>query len=127
MSNLETPDMESVIAAAINAHWAFSNDTVQVPFVDRCDGCGEVVYTHGTQLKHALAAHQARAVLAAISEAGAVEWGVRWEALSEIFPERTDWAQSHEAAQATLEGSFAPGEVVTRVVLAELPWTAVKR
>ena len=72
-------DMVSVIAGVLAVHWTFSTDTDDYPrFVDRCDGCHEIVFNHGREnnQNQSYAAHQARAVLDAISEAGAVEWGV---------------------------------------------------
>lgn len=58
---------------------------------------------------------QARAVLAALLESGGVEWGVRWDRLSDAYPERTDRKDSRELAQAALDKSFATGSVVLRV------------
>lgn len=66
-------DLESVIAGVLAGHWSFSTDTDDYPrFVDRCDGCHEIVFNHGREdnQNQSYAAHQARAVLDAISAAG---------------------------------------------------------
>lgn len=71
--------VESIIATVLREHWAFSTDTDDYPrFVDRCDGCHEIVFNHGRDgnQNDAYAAHQAAAVLSALQEAGTVEWGV---------------------------------------------------
>ena len=100
---MTAPDMESIIAAALLAH--------PVTRTGHCE-CGARVHWATPEN---VAAHQARAVLTAISEAGAVEWGVKWAYLSEMYPERTDWKESREAAQASLDKSFADGVVVSRI------------
>lgn len=120
---MTAPDMESIIAAALRVH---ALDPFQPDFWLCCE-CGENWPVDGPYVKDipgTFAAHQARAVLASISEAGAVEWGVRWDYMSEMYPERTDWAQSPEAAQSTIDKSFATGSVVTRIAAG--PWTAVE-
>lgn len=60
--------MENVLAA----HWSASTHTDQKPFVDKCDGCGEVILTWGgkgdsfsVSGPDLLAKHQAEALTAA--------------------------------------------------------------
>lgn len=105
-----TPPLVDVIAEVLAGHrlspvgnWCLS------------DGCAWSSQNHG-QLHADIAAHQARAVLTAISEAGSVEWGVQ---LSESFTENHHGSRrgAEEAAKET--GSH----VITRVTL---PWTAVE-
>lgn len=72
-------DMVSVIAAAILDHWAETIAAEDKGFWVKCR-CGEIgeVESDAEDWEPAnkwMAAHQAGAVLAAISEAGAVEWG----------------------------------------------------
>lgn len=64
-----TAPVESNIAAALVEHVRIISHSLHQECL--CGWVGEVLaYDH--------AAHQARAVLDAISEAGAVEWGVAW-------------------------------------------------
>jgi hypothetical protein len=53
------------ITETLAAHWSFSTDTTQSPFVDRCDGCKAALYTHGGEwvsAADALGTHQAAAL-----------------------------------------------------------------
>lgn len=114
---MTAPDLASVIAATLAAHACEVVYYIGGAGHISCHGCdGNWASFHGFH------EHQARAVLAAISEAGAVEWGVRWDHISEMYPERTDWAQSPEDAQAIIDKSFATGSVVTRIAAG--PWLA---
>lgn len=116
--------MESIVAGVLRQHWAYSTDTRTDPFIDRCL-CGVTLRTWGDDNSpiEKLAAHQAVAVMAALQEAGTVEWGVRWPYLSEMYPERTDTKESQEAAQASIDKSFADGALVSRLTL---PWQEVE-
>ena len=111
---MTAPDLLQVIAVAL--HW---HDIGIDPETGPVCICGENL-SHLDNTEE----HQAAVILKAISEAGTVEWGVWWDRISEIYPERTDWAQSPEAAQATIDKSFATGSVVTRIAAG--PWTAVE-
>lgn len=57
--------MEDVLAA----HWSASTHTESKPFVDKCDGCGAVIFSWGdvtvTNGADRLAKHQAEALSAA--------------------------------------------------------------
>lgn len=74
--------MEDVLAA----HWSVSTHTDQKPFVDKCDGCGEVILTWGgtgdsfsVGAADLLAKHQAAELEAAgfgnLHDAWAEGWG----------------------------------------------------
>lgn len=71
-------DMAEVLAA----HWSRSTHADSEPFVDKCDGCGAVVYTWGDDQAwegiEPLAAHQAAMLSAAgfglVREAQAAAW-----------------------------------------------------
>ena len=57
------------IAGVLRSHWSASTHTDSKPFVDRCDGCGEVIFSWGDPTvddgHERLAAHQATALAAA--------------------------------------------------------------
>lgn len=60
------------IAEVIAAHWSFTTDSSKKPFVDRCDGCKEAVYSWGSpssEQQKARPAHQAEMVAAALEPA----------------------------------------------------------
>lgn len=48
-----------------------------------------------------------------------VQWAVKWEPLSEAYPERIDVKATEEAAREAIAGSAFPGVVVSREVS---PW-----
>ena len=115
MSDPVSAPVESIIATVLREHWAFSTDTDDYPrFVDRCDGCHEIVFNHGRDgnQNDAYAAHQATAVLSALQEAGTVEWGVQ---LSDSFMENHHGSRRGAEEVANETGSH----VITRVTL---PW-----
>ena len=61
--------IQDAMTAVLRAHWTASTHTENKPFVDKCDGCGEVIFswvdpTVGTGHER-LAAHQAEALTAA--------------------------------------------------------------
>lgn len=115
-------DLESVIAGVLAWHWSFSTDTDDYPrFVDRCDGCHEIVFNHGREdnQNQSYAAHQARAVLAALGEAGGVEWGVQYQ--THIEPVVRTY-HSKAIALAMLEDDDSEA-LVFRITG---PWTAVE-
>jgi len=53
------------MAAVLAGHWSASTHTEREPFVDKCDGCGEVVYTWGDPISGPLATHQQAMLTAA--------------------------------------------------------------
>ena len=57
----------SAIAEVLAAHWSRSTHSDGEPFVDKCDGCGTVIYTWGGDPRRGgiepLAAHQAAMLL----------------------------------------------------------------
>ena len=57
------------IADVLSAHWSRSTHTDSKPFVDKCDGCGAVVYSWGDETPlydiEPLAAHQEAMLIAA--------------------------------------------------------------
>lgn len=67
------------------------------------------------------AAHQARAVLAAISEAGTVEWGVRWAGDARQNARRPTRCDSAQEAAELVRDQVIPHmwEVVSRLTF---PW-----
>lgn len=80
MTNEETPDLESIIAATLLAHWAKTMCAEGDGFFVECR-CGAIGHVESEAedwepANQWSAAHQARAVLAAIEGAGSVEWGV---------------------------------------------------
>lgn len=115
--------VESIIAEAIAEHpdWGYEVTPVRIT----CHGCDwEQVAGDDIDGQPTFVAHQAAVVLAALQEAGTVEWGVRWPYLSDMYPERTDTKDSQEAAQAAIDKSFADGAVVSRIAG---PWQEVER
>ena len=51
---------QQAIIDVLAAHWSFTTDSEQRPFVDRCDGCGEAVFVWGAgDQRWAWASHQA--------------------------------------------------------------------
>ena len=61
--------MSKTMTEVLRAHWTASTHTDSKPFVDKCDGCGEVIFswsdpTVGDGYER-LAAHQAAALSAA--------------------------------------------------------------
>lgn len=67
------------MAEVLAAHWSASTHTDRKPFVDKCDGCGAVIFSWGDPTvadgSAHLAAHQATALTAAgfglVADAGA--------------------------------------------------------
>ena len=59
----------SAMAEVLAAHWSRSTFTNHRPHVDKCDGCGAVIYTWGDDATRGgiepLATHQADALSAA--------------------------------------------------------------
>jgi hypothetical protein len=131
------PDLVEVIEAAMLAHtatWQSSGDFCEHAWLE-CE-CGETWDVENEPAAHL--AHQARAVLAAITEAGAVEWGVRFADDGEIEPQTSrDSADDHIATwremiadpnepDCTAE-DYEPMRIVTRQVFThETAWTAVE-
>lgn len=111
------PDMVSVIQVVLAKHQRFDASS-------GFDGCTCLIDQLGNEtasLTEPLYAHQARAVLAAISEAGTVEWGVAWDGIT-VDPME---AVSHDAAKATaarltrLSNDGDPAYAITRITF---PW-----
>lgn len=105
-------DMVSVIAAALEAHctvnYALDGDGENNNFI-LCDQCGHEEMNPSAAEDEWMTAHQARAVLAAISEAGAVEWGVR------VGPMPADPRKSKHSALNQIR-AYGYGALVSRVV-----------
>jgi hypothetical protein len=59
----------SDMADVLMQHWSASTHTDRKPFVDKCDGCGDVIFSWGDPTvglgNERLAAHQAAALSAA--------------------------------------------------------------
>jgi hypothetical protein len=55
------------MAEVMAAHWSRSTHSDSEPFVDKCDGCGAVIYTWGTDadVLECLATHQAAELIKA--------------------------------------------------------------
>ena len=90
----------SGMADVLRAHWSASTHTDSKPFVDKCDGCGAVIFSWGDPTVadgyERLAAHQA----AALSAAG---FGPVQEARAEAWDEAVDeadrqWQIGHASA-----------------------------
>jgi len=69
----------SGMAEVLTAHWSRSTHTDSEPFVDKCDGCGAVVYSWGDETAphgiEPLAAHQE----AMLTAAGFGELAPAWQ------------------------------------------------
>lgn len=82
------------MADVLAAHWSASTHTERKPFVDKCDGCGAVIFSWGDPTVadgyERLAAHQAAALSAAgfglVADAKAEAW-------AEGFEAGTDWGE----------------------------------
>ncbi len=97
--------MTKTMAEVLAEHWSASTHTERKPFVDKCDGCGAVIFSWGDPtvadgFGH-LAAHQADALTAAgfglVADAKA-------EALEEAAdiagrPENRWWAEGQNRAK----------------------------
>lgn len=125
---MTAPDLEGIIAAALNEHWRAHVDIAGDDIRYVCE-CGAVELVEGSGHSSTTTwsrAHQARAVLAAISEAGAVEWGVfrKSDALAAgAFDEAI--FKTKAAADAFIKLGFLP-HVVERVEPRSrltFPWT----
>ena len=61
--------MTKTMAEVVREHWSASTHTERKPFVDKCDGCGEVIFSWGDTTvadgSERLAAHQAAALTVA--------------------------------------------------------------
>ena len=109
-----TPPLVDVIAAALVEH---SGDRTQ-PHFWLCCGCGadwpvDGPYVSDITATHA--AHQARAVLAAIEQAGSVQYGVKGEGRVK------EYGRDRRRAQLAARGRGAA--FISRLTL---PWTAVE-
>lgn len=66
------------MAEVLRAHWSASTHTESKPFVDKCDGCGNVIFSWGDPTvkdgSAQLAVHQA----AALSAAGIGDLAKAW-------------------------------------------------
>lgn len=113
--------MESIIAAALASHQWYDATTDSEDPATGCTGCDDWFGDENAVDDGIFAAHQARAVLAAISEAGAIEWGVAWDGIT-VDPME---AVSHDAARATaamltrLSNDGDPAYAITRITF---PW-----
>ena len=110
-----TASVESIIAAVLGRHQPLISVDYPTGLVTAvacdCDTTYRDLTTH--------AAHQAAAVLAALQEAGAVEWGVRYEdgsPLQRCYSE----AYAKECHDDNLDGGPT---IVSRLTL---PWEPVK-
>lgn len=118
--------MVSVIAAALAGHQWYDATTDSEDPATGCTGCDDWFSDEYAVENGIFAAHQARAVLAAISEAGAVEWGVfrKSDALAAgAFDEAI--FKTKAAADAFIKLGFLP-HVVERVEPRSrltFPWT----
>ena len=109
-----TSPLVDVIAEVLAAHEGVTGDSLGTEVF--CDGCGEGESPASTDDKYQWhAAHQARAVLAAIEQAGTVEWGVRTTYCDVVT------VDTKADAQAIAKDSGYP--VVSRITG---PWTAVE-
>lgn len=101
--------MVEVVAAELRKHdarWSLDGNRSRL----ECDCGAEVIAGDAT-------AHQARAVLAALTEAGSVEWGVAWKGAG---PDGVLAFDSEEDAREAVE----LGGLLSRLTL---PWTAVEQ
>lgn len=101
--------MVSIIAAVLVAHAdVYWNQVTGKVHCDCDELIGSIPITRGKEHR----AHQARAVLAALGEAGAVEWGVR------VGPMPADPRKSKHSALNQIS-AYGYGTLVSRVTF---PW-----
>lgn len=131
-------DMESIIAAALTTHWARMMCSEGDGFYIECR-CGEVGHVESDAedwepANQWSAAHQARAVMAAISEAGAVEWGWEYRGLIGGKYDRritrnwtADRALTREEAQSEVDNMNSRHPDIARLIhRTATAWTAVE-
>lgn len=132
---MTAPDMVSLIEKVLAAHQPFSSHwdhPREMVNTASCD-CGNL--SSGAEQPDALhAAHQARAVMAAISEAGAVEWGWEYRGLvGGEFDRRitrnwtADRALTREEAQSEVDNMNSRHPNIARLIHRNATaWTAVE-
>ena len=120
-----TASVESIIAAALAEHTLDYvlpvNDADSPQWIAECDcDWAQITDDYRTgELAHA--AHQAAAVMAALREAGTVEWGI-FRKSDAVDAGAFDEATFKTKADAEWRGSW-PAEIVSRVTL---PWQEVE-
>ena len=102
----------SGMVGVLAAHWSRSTHADSEPFVDKCDGCGAVIYTWGDDPAwegiEPLAAHQA----AMLSAAG---FGLVREAQAVALEEAADDFEFDRKQIATFEARKFNGIYVTKL------------
>lgn len=91
--------MVSIIAAALAGHQWYDATTDSEDPATGCTGCDDWFGDENAVDDGTFAAHQARAVLAAISEAGTVEWGVRHDGESTLFELKSSKSSAYQAVE----------------------------
>lgn len=112
---MTTPDLGEVVAGVIREHvvgWQFDGRRSRL----ECDCGAEVIAGDG-------AAHQARAVLDALTEAGTVQFGVRWHVGGCSGINRCTSKRHAERQAAKLVESGHEAVLVSRLTF---PWTAAE-
>ncbi len=107
------------MAEVLSEHWSASTHTERKPFVDKCDGCGEVIFSWGdptvTDGSEHLAAHQAAALSAAgfgpVQEARAEVEAAVYPLIRDLIDPEECWFDHHGGCQAHGYLSLKPGEI----------------
>lgn len=102
----------SGMAEVLMAHWSRSTHSDSEPYVDKCDGCGAVIYTWGDEPTpggiEPLAAHQAAALTAAGFGPGAEAKADALEEAAEVLEEdasRSSYTDPEEVTQGQLDAA----------------------